>query len=442
MVEKRVKILYVCPFAHYTGHPPWAAIHEPEALARAGADVTLLTFYGIIDNTEIKVPHITVISRTKLPHPMQRLVNLFLTRWSLSRWLIMFLENFLTLAVAIRLKRKLKCDIIHLRDGDPFLFIPFLLSPFYRDCNWVVSLMGGIFLYTPPPLFTTFRKDFRLFVYTIALKFINNNVWRQLYRRVLARNRFLFLTQSEAVKQDYNSYLHGVFSGKVICLMMGQGSMAGVASTKEARQRLDLPQDKTLFLSFGTSHPGKDLEVVFRALKDIPDVLVVQAGKHTFSVGQKPAELAQRYAVLDRVIIRDCYVTEEEKPHYFFASDAVILSYTKQFSSTASLLWDSCHFGTPVIASDNGQLGELVTAFKPGLLFAAQDADSLRQTMRRFINLKPEEIEILKDNCRRFCDEFSIDRWAQGCLAICDSLLRDEGGIERHKKKASSRRPH
>jgi glycosyltransferase involved in cell wall biosynthesis len=299
--------------------------------------------------------------------------------------------------------------------------------------------MGGNFFYTPPPLLTTFRKDFRLFVYTIALKVINNSGWRQLYRRVLARNRFLFLTQSEAVKQDFDSYLQGVFCGKVISLMMGQGSMARVASKKEARQRLDLPQDKPLFLSFGTSHPGKDLEAVFRALKDMPDVLIVQAGKYTFSVGQKPAELAQHYAVLDRVIIRDHYVTEEEKPHYFFAADAVILSYTKQFSSTASLLWDACHFGTPVIASDNGQLGELVKAFKPGLLFAAQDADSLRQTIKRFINLKPEETEILKDNCRRFCDEFSIGRWAQGCLEIYNSLLRGEGEIKRHKKKASSR---
>lgn len=442
MTGKPVKILYVCPFAHYTGHPPWAAIHEPEALARAGADVTLLTFYGIIDNTKVKVPHITVIPRTRLLRPIQRLANLFFTRWSLSRWLIMFVENFLTLAVAIRLKRKLKCDIIHLRDGDPFLFLPFVFSPFYRDFYWVVSLMGGKFFFTSPPLFETFRKDFRLFVYTIALKLIHNKFWRQLYRKALARNHFLFLTQSEAVKQDYDSYLERVFSGKVFCLMMGQGSMVQIAPKEEARKRLNLPHDKQLFLSFGTCHPGKDLEAVFRALKDIPDVLVVQAGKHTFSVGHKPAELAQQYAVMDRVIIRDCYITEEEKPHYFFASDAVILSYTKQFSSTASLLWDACHFGTPVIASDSGQLGELVMAFKPGLLFAAQDADSLGQAIRRFIDLKPEEIEILEDNCRRFCDEFSIDRWAQGCLEIYNGLLHDEVEFKRRGKKASSRRPH
>jgi glycosyltransferase involved in cell wall biosynthesis len=424
---KRVRVLYVCPFAHYTGHPPWAAIHEPEALARAGAEVKLLTFYGIIDETKVKVPHLTVLPRVRFTRSLQRVISFLLTRWSVSRWLLMFLENFWTLAVAIRLKRKLKYDIIHLRDGDPFLFIPFLFSLFYRGYNWVVSLMGGKFFYTPLPLFTTLRKEFRLFVYTIALKVLNSNLWRPLYRRALARNNFLFLTQSEAVKRDYDSYLQGVFSGKVFCLMMGHGSMAKVVSKEEARQRLDLPPDKPLFLSFGTCHPGKDLGAVFRALKDMPDVFLAQAGKYTFSVGPNPEKLARDYAVRDRVIIRSSYISEEEKPYYFFAADAVILSYTKQFSSTASLLWDACHFGTPVIASDSGQLGELVEAFQVGLPFRVQDADSLSKAVKRFISLKPEAIKKFKDNCRRFCDEFSIDKWAQGCLEIYDSLLSGKG---------------
>jgi glycosyltransferase involved in cell wall biosynthesis len=353
----------------------------------------------------------------------------------------MFLENLWVLSKAVRLKRKLNYDIIHLRDGDPFMPIPFLISLTKGNLNWVVSLMGGG-LYKPTQLFAALRKDFRLFVYTMALRIIHSKLWRPLYRRSLAKNRFLILTQSEASKQIYDSYMQGIFSGKVTYLIMGQGDMDKSVSKEEARRHLDMPQDKTIFLSFGVPHPGKDLETVFRAVKDIPNVILVQAGKSTFSVGQNPTRLTRSHAVENKVIIRDNYIPEREKPYYFFAADAVILSYTRQFLSTVSILWDACHFGTPVIASDNGQLGELVMAFKPGLLFAAQDADSLRQAMRRFINLKPEEIEALKDNCRRFCDEFSIDKWAQGCIEIYDSLLRDEGGIERHKKKASSRRPY
>lgn len=339
----------------------------------------------------------------------------------------MFLEDFLTLARAIGLKRKLKYDIIHLRDGEPFLFIPFLLSLPCRGYNWVISLMGGNLFYTPPPLSTTLRKNLSLFVYTLALKVINSNLWRYVYRRSLARNHFLFLTQSEAIKRDYDSYLQGVFSGKIICLMLGQNTVNRIISKIEARQRLGLPQGKLLLLSFGACHPGKDVEVVFRAIKDVPDVVLVQGGKHTFSVGPSPAKLAKDYAMEDRVIIKDYYIPEEEKPDYFFAADAVILSYTRQFLSTVSLLWDACHFGTPVIASDKGQLGDLIEAFPTGLPFTAQDANSLRQAIIRFINLKPEAIEIFKNNCQRFCDEFSIEKWAQRCLGLYEGLLSNKG---------------
>jgi glycosyltransferase involved in cell wall biosynthesis len=427
LTPKRIKVLYVCPFAHYSGHPPWAAIHEPEALARAGAEVSLLTSYGIIDETKVKVPHVIVLPRSRFPHSLQRLIHLFFTRWALFRWAIMLLANFLTLVLAIRLKRKLKYDIIHLRDGDPFLFLPLLLSLPFRGYNWVVSLMGGSLFYTHPPLFKILRKDLRQFVYTIALNVLNGKLWRPLYRRSLARNNFLFLTQSEAVKRDYSLYLQGVFSGKVVCLMLGHGGTVRSVSKEEARRHLGLPEDKPLFLSFGASHPGKDLEVVFHALKNVPDVFLVQAGKYAFSVGQDPTKLAQSYAMQDKVIIRDYYIAEQEKPYYFFAADAAILSYTKKFLSTVSLLWDACNFGTPVIASDNGQLGELVQTFQTGLLFKAQDADSLKRAVVRFVNLKPEEIELMKENCQRFSKEFSIEKWAQRCLELYEDLLSSKG---------------
>jgi glycosyltransferase involved in cell wall biosynthesis len=116
-----------------------------------------------------------------------------------------------------------------------------------------------------------------------------------------------------------------------------------------------------------------------------------------------------------------------KRPYYFFAADAVILSYTRQFLSTSSLLWEACRFGTPVIASDNGQLKELMETFRPGLLFSAQNPESLTAAIIRFMKLKPKEIEVLKNNCHRFASEFSMDKWAQKCLEIYSRLLADKG---------------
>lgn len=412
-----MKILYVCPFAHHSGHPPWAAIHEPSALAQAGADVDLLTFYGIIDKTEVGIAHKSIIPRTKCIRLLEKCISFFIVRLPLLRWLVLFFANILTVASAIRLKKKLNYDVIYLRDGDPFLFAPIMFSIPLRGCNWVISLMGTGLPNSSP------KTSIAQFIYRLVVNGLSNRIWHPFFRYSLARNNFLFVVQSEAIKQGYSTYMDSMFSGKVRCIKMGCVNSPQNMSKKKAREHLGLPLDKPILLSFGATHPGKDLETVYRAIKDIPNVALVQAGKYSFSMGQDPAKLMKEYDVVDKVILRDDYIHEFEKPYYFYAADAIVLSYTKQFISAVSLLWDACSFRTPVIASDNSQLGELVKEFNLGLPFVAQDVDSLGGAILRFINLRPKEIKTFKNNCRQFSKEFSIDKWAKGVLSLNGGYL-------------------
>jgi len=422
IAEKRLSVLYVCPFAHYTGHFSWAAVHETQALAQAGVDVKLLTFCGVTDEAEVKVPQSTVRQHTKLGMLLYHLAN-FLRRWQGIGFVSMFLEAFLTLSVAVRLKREKGYNIIHLRDGEPFLFLPHLLDFTLKDYNWVVSLTGSNFVNNPPPM-ASLKQKFRLLLYALYVRTINCKLWKPVYKRSLAKNHFLFLTQNETTKQSFESYMGGIMSGNVFYLPLGVNKIDTVIPRKEARSYLGLPKDKTIFLSFGFLHAGKDMEAIFRALKDIPDAFLLHGGDEgTVAEPLKLANLITNYSMQERAIIKDHYIPEEEKPYYFFAADAVILSYTRQFLSTTSLLWQACRFEAPVIASDNGQLRELVETYYPGLLFKAQDADSLKEAIRHFMKLKPAEIEKMKDNCRRFADEFSHEKWAQRCLEIYDKLL-------------------
>jgi len=425
VAEKRLKVLYVCPFAHYTGHFPWEAAHETRALAQAGVDVSLLTFCGVTDQAEVKVPHTIVRQHIKLLMSLHHIAD-FLRRWKNTRWFSMFLETYLTVAVAISLKQKQNYDIIHLRDGEPFLFLPHLLSLRRRHCNWVISLTGSnlITMATHPSLFSALRKSFRLFLYTIYVRILTTKLWQPVYRSSLAKNHFIFLTQNKTMQQNFESYMGGVLTGKVLCLSLGVNEIVEGVSREEARRYFRLPQDKRVFLSFGFLHDGKDIETIFSALKDVPDAVLLHGGDEMFKLHlPNSADLAKRYDMLERAIIKDYYIPEEEKPYYFFAADAIILSYTRQFLGTTSLLWQACRFGTPVIASDNGQLRELVETYNVGLLFEAQNSDSLRQAILHFISLKPREIKVLKDNCHRFAREFSDEKWAQKCLEIYSKVL-------------------
>ena len=421
MAQKRIKVLYVCPFAHHPGHPPWAALNEPAALEEAGSDVKLVTFCGVIDNTKAKVPEIVVVpAKYGLAHRFFSLLR----KQTPTRWVLMLFETALTIAKAISIKHRQGFDIIYLRDGEPFLFMSHLLSLPFKDINWVVSLTAAnIYLPKMPKLET---RTLPLIIYILVLRFVvNSPVWGLLYRVSLRRNNFRFVTQNRAAERDYSQYLGGVFGNRVQYLPIGVGRLNHniQVSKREARRIVGLPQRKLIFLSFGAPHSGKDLDVVFSVLQGMRDVYLVHAGRQAFSLGSHPESLAKRYGMEDRVVVKDYYIPEEEKLYYFAAADAVIISYTREFLSTTSVLWEACRFRTPVIASDNGQLKELMEAFQPGLLFTAQDTDSLKEAIIRFISLKPDDIEILKNNCRRFSQEFSMEKWAQRCLEIYDSLL-------------------
>jgi glycosyltransferase involved in cell wall biosynthesis len=416
--KRQIRVLYVCPFAHYPGHFSWAATRETGALKQAGIDVRLLTFCGVIDEGEVKVPQLTVLSRTGLGHVIRKAFDVF-RKNAMTRWLLMSFETLLTLTTAIKLKRRLAIDVIHLRDGEPYLFLSHFLCLPFKGYKWLVSLTASN-IYPPAEI-----KSIKLLIYTMAVKLLNNKMWRPLYKLSLRRNRFLFAVQNDIAKVDYSSYMGGIFNGMVECLPVGTSETTKIIPKAEARRYLGLPPDKPVLLAFGAYHSGKDLETIFRALKDLPDVYFVHAGSQAFGLGVNFEEVARSYIDVDRMSIRNYYVPEEEKAYYFFAADAVILSYTRQFLSTSSLLWEACRFGTPVIASDNGQLKELVETFKPGLLFVAQNPESLAEAIMRFINLKPVEIRTLKDNCHRFAHEFSMDKWAQKCLEIYDRLLKE-----------------
>jgi glycosyltransferase involved in cell wall biosynthesis len=416
---RQIKVLYVCPFAHYPGHFSWAATRETSALKQAGVDAHLLTFCGVIDEDEVAVPQLTVLSRTKRGLVLRRFFA-FLRKNSVTRWLVMSFETFVTLTAAVNLKKRLAIDIIHVRDGEPYLFLSHLLTLPHKGYKWLVSLTASN-IYTPSDI-----KSFKLRVYTAAVKLLNNRMWRPLYKLSLKRNRFLFAVQNEIAQEDYSEYMGGIFKGRVECLQVGISKVGEAITVKEARQHLGLPLNKPVFLAFGAYHSGKDLVTIFQALKNLPDIYFVQAGSQAFGLGIDLEGVAKGYVDEERISIRNYYVPEAEKPYYFFAADAVILSYARQFLSTSSLLWEACRFGTPVIASDNGQLKKLMTEFRPGLLFSAQDPDSLKDAVLNFVKLSPGEVKILKNNCHTFANEFSMDKWAQRCLEIYGRLLAED----------------
>jgi len=420
-----MRVLYVCPWAHWAGHPPYVAIRETQALAKAGAEVFLCTFRGVLgQKVPPTIPHRTVVS-SRIGIPLGALVNLlFSSKIKLIKGLSWFLENFSTLLLAVKLRKILKYDVIYLRDGDPFIFNPFLLGLVSRHYRWAISLIG-VKVLMPPFLF---------WYHKLFYKLVNAPMWKPIYRSSLAKNQFIFHCQNKYIKDYFEtSFLDGILAGRISVVPVGVEQIDNRAPQKEARRFLGLPEDKVVFLHFGSLHSGKDIETVLAAIRDIPDVLLIYAGaiqvRLFLMTRQALTGLVQHYGLQDRVIIKDYYIPEEEKKYYFSAADATILSYKRDFIQTASVLWEAAKFGSPAIASDVGELGELVKRYKLGLVFEAENAASLKDALSRFLSSSRSEKEAMASNYEKFGNEFSLDEWAQKHLKSFRELCEHQTSL-------------
>ena len=403
--EKRIRVLYVCPWAHLAGHTPQAATKEPLALLEAGVEVSICTFRGILDQKEPQViSHRSVVS-SKVGFPLGILAQL-LNSMPKGRYFARFLEQVSTLYLAVKLRKPLKYDVIYLRDGDPFIFIPFVLGMFLKDYRWACSLLGSKPVRSPNSLFH---------------KFINAPIWKPVYLRAFSKNRFAFICEGRCLKDYFETkFLDGILSGRISVVPLGVKRNNVNIAKRKARQYLGLPQDKAVFLHFGTLHPDKDIETVLAAINSIPDALLVHAGQ--VWPWAKRIQSVNSHSLQNNVIIRDCYIPELEKQYYFAAADAIILSYKGDFLSPGSTLWEAAKFKLPVIASDVGELGELTKRYNFGLVFAAENAASLKGVLFDFLNSSHDQRDSMVNNYEYFYHDFSIDTWAYNCVKVIMEL--------------------
>lgn len=103
--------------------------------------------------------------------------------------------------IIIALLRSRGDDILYLRDGDPFLFLPLLLSLPFGHRKWAISVIGVPSLYRP---------------------IFNYHVWRPVFKFCFKRNSYVFLCENYMTSNYLRNYfLDGVLNGRVRVLPLG-----------------------------------------------------------------------------------------------------------------------------------------------------------------------------------------------------------------------------
>jgi len=425
-----MKVLFVEPFGHREGHPSFESRRVSYALVDAEAEITLLTFMGVQGDWADKEKRVIHISLFRPRRSILRYYQ-FLNRSTIIRPLFRILETFLILSLAIWKNRRRQYDVVHIEDAEPAIFFCLAFASFLKGYNFVLMI------FNPPPPHEDWRnnlinffKSRRLGIlihtlgYEVGESRLGAILRRWVYRRALRNNNINFVCHTRELVQSYEAYMQGIFRDRFVCIPMGMETSTHEVSMEHARRHLGLPTEGKIFLTFGTNHPGKNFEVIFQALGGLTqDFLIMQAGKlGSGPEAGDPQQLAARYGCSQNTIVKDIFVSEEEKWPYFLAADAVILSYKEHFIQSAAILSDAAKFSTPVIASDVGQLGDFVKTYGVGIIFTPDDPHSLRQAILHFLELPQAKKEVMKSNFARLRADYTWKQNAHQHLEIYKRL--------------------
>ncbi len=140
----------------------------------------------------------------------------------------------------------------------------------------------------------------------------------------------------------------------------------------DARKKLNLPSGRQIILFFGAIRPNKGLDILLKALEIIKSrnrrVLLVIAGGLLGRFNFEPySDMIRKSDLSEHVQTFIHFIPEEDVDYFFAASNLVVLPYLK-FEAQSGVLLRAYAHKKPVVVSDIGAMGELVSSDKVGLV--------------------------------------------------------------------------
>jgi glycosyltransferase involved in cell wall biosynthesis len=199
------------------------------------------------------------------------------------------------------------------------------------------------------------------------------------------------------------------------------GSVAPTQSREAVRAALGIPSDAPIMLAFGHIRDGKNLDLVLRAMVELPRVYLIVAGKEQSS-GQKPAahyqQRANELGVANRCRWLIDYIPDAEVANLFTASDLVLLSYSTAFHSASGVQnMAATYRRLSVVSAGTGNLRSVVDHYNLGVLVEPDDIPDLRRGILEGLESPPPA---------RWDDYLHDNSWQKNAELVLEAF-RDRG---------------
>ena len=200
----------------------------------------------------------------------------------------------------------------------------------------------------------------------------------------------------------------------VACNVLHDGYRAGLAGSSRvtSRQRLDLPPERRILLSFGVPSKAKGQDLLLEALRGLEPTFDVYLVGPVGGVYGDPRQMATDLLAggwRGHLHFVARHVSDDEMSDYFCAADGVVLPYRHGFVSTSGNFRMAVEYGRAVVAADQFFIGEMVRRHQLGLLFPPGDVPALRAKLTAFGRQPAAWFEQIEQHCRALATQES---WA------------------------------
>jgi len=312
---------------------------------------------------------------------------------------------------------KWHADVLHFLYFDSFYTI-YLLSfrkwkfKFFGSSLWLLSNIGNF-------------EDGG--VYSKVIKKINQIILKKLLKKDSICKIFVQNIYPEGFKKEALRQVKWLEDFKDKFLFLNDpiyDAPFGAYTKDQAVEKLNLPKDVPIFLFFGLLGGGKRLDVLFDSLFKIKDkICLVIAGAPDVFTQKDVDEFKNRINGKHIIIDRIGFVPENDVPYYFVGADCVVLPYSAGYKlGSSGVLMQACSARKPVICSDIGIFGKVVTENFLGLSVKADSVESLAEGIETFLNQRKELTEKVRLSAQNYIESAS---WAKVAGLIYKSYLSE-----------------
>ncbi|MCW3975573.1 MAG: glycosyltransferase family 4 protein, partial [Candidatus Bathyarchaeota archaeon] len=160
----------------------------------------------------------------------------------------------------------------------------------------------------------------------------------------------------------------------------------------KARQKLGLPKNIPILLSFGRIRRIKGLDILFEAMKLIDEkICLVIAGEPDYLSKNDIERYKRKFRKSHTIIDHLHFIPANDVPYYFVAADAIVMPYRRHYAlGTSGIFMQAISARKPVICSDIGTIGQIVKENSFGITVTPESIQSLAEGILNFLARKEE----------------------------------------------------